>query len=106
VTRHVKSLLTEMRQGLEELYGPRLCGVFLFGSYARGEEDAESDVDVLIVLDCLDRYAAEVERTGFLASELSLRYGVSISRVIIPQADWLAKRTPFLASLAEECVGV
>jgi predicted nucleotidyltransferase len=30
-------LLGELKSGLAELYGDRLCGVYLFGSYARGE---------------------------------------------------------------------
>ena len=43
-------LLDQLHRGLEELYGSRLSSVWLFGAYARGEEDAESDVDVLVVL--------------------------------------------------------
>jgi predicted nucleotidyltransferase len=106
MTREVRSLLTELKRGLEEVYGSRLRGVYLFGSYARDEEDTESDLDVLIVLDSFDHYAAEVERTGFLVSGLSLHYGVSISRVLISQADWAQRRTPFLAALAGEAVAV
>lgn len=34
-----------------ELYGPNLAGVVVFGSWARGEPAATSDVDLLIVLD-------------------------------------------------------
>jgi hypothetical protein len=34
-----------------EAYGPSLAGVIVFGSWARGEAAAASDVDVLVVLD-------------------------------------------------------
>ena len=43
-------LLTELRTGLAAIYGIRLKGVYLFGSHARNEADAESDVDVLVDL--------------------------------------------------------
>jgi predicted nucleotidyltransferase len=34
-----------------ELYGPRLAGVVVFGSWARGEAADGSDVDLLVVID-------------------------------------------------------
>jgi predicted nucleotidyltransferase len=43
----VERLLTVLRTGLEGLYGTRLRGVYLYGSYARGEAESESDVNVL-----------------------------------------------------------
>ncbi|MCX6842122.1 MAG: nucleotidyltransferase domain-containing protein [candidate division WOR-3 bacterium] len=76
----VRAILAELRQGLESLYGERLAGLYLFGSYARGEAEPESDVDVLVVLEDVSNYPGEVDRTGTLASELSLRYGLSLSR--------------------------
>jgi predicted nucleotidyltransferase len=78
----------EYKSGLETLYGDRLRGVYLFSSYARGEQDAESDVDILIVLSTYERYNLEIERTGELTSNLSLNYDVSISRKFIKERDW------------------
>jgi predicted nucleotidyltransferase len=34
-------LLKELNAGLVELYGSSLCGLYLFGSYARSEQDSE-----------------------------------------------------------------
>jgi hypothetical protein len=36
-------------------YGPRLVGVFLFGSRARGDHRADSDVDLAVVLTRLEQ---------------------------------------------------
>ena len=36
-------LLNELKIGLDRVYGTRLKGLYLYGSYARGEEDEESD---------------------------------------------------------------
>jgi type I restriction enzyme S subunit len=100
----IRSLMSEMRSGLASLYGPRLRGVYLYGSYARDEADRESDVDVLVVLDHVVHYADEVERTSHLISSLSLQSGVSISRVFVSEQDWSVHSTPFLDNVWDEAV--
>jgi len=100
----VAHMLQEFREVLSRLYGPRLRDVLLFGSYARGDFDSESDVDVLVVLDELANYGAEVDRTGPAVSELSLKYGVSISRVFVSEHSWGNKRTAFLDQVRSEAV--
>lgn len=100
----VIKLLSEIRAGLEKIYGTRLKGVYLFGSYARRQQDSESDLDVLVVLDKFDRYGAEVDRTSDLGAVLSLSYGVSISHVFVRERDWLSVDTPFLVNVREEAI--
>lgn len=102
--KHITALMKELKLGLQELYGPRLKGLYLYGSYARGEENEESDVDVLIILDRIDSYGDEVDQTGYLASDLSLKYEVTISRVFVSQRDWMEKETPFLANARDEAI--
>lgn len=104
MNKEIRALLKELKAGLGAIYHDRLKGVYLYGSYARDEEDSESDVDVLVVLDHVDHYAAEVDRTGYLASDVSLRHGVSISRVFVPHDDWLRRETAFLTNAREEAL--
>ncbi len=104
LSEQTRTVLSRLREGLSALYGPRLRGVYLFGSYARGEQGAESDLDVLIVLDTVTDYSDEVERTGHLVADLSLEYGVSISRVFVPEGDWLHRQTRFLSNVRREAI--
>ncbi len=98
------SLRNHLRQKLEDGYGARLREIYLFGSYARGEADDESDLDVLIVLDQVESYSAEVDRTSGIIGSLSLEYGVSISRVFVSEDEWLHGDTVFLQNVREEAV--
>lgn len=100
----VEALLAELRSGLEELYRERLRGVYLYGSYARGEGESESDLDVLIVLDHLDSYGDEIDLTSELVSRVSLAYGTSVSRVFVSEAEWQKAEGSFLANVREEAI--
>jgi len=100
------ALMAGLKAGLEATYGRRLKDVWLYGSYARGEPDPESDVDVLVVLDRIGRYADEIERTSRLGADLSLKYGVSISKVFMSESKWLRGDTRFLANVREEAISV
>ena len=97
-----RTLLQDLKAGLSIIYGRRLKGVYVYGSYARGEAGKESDVDILVVLDDFDRYGAEVDRTSELSARLSLRHGVSVSKVFVRERDWLVRITPFLENVREE----
>ncbi len=100
----IKSLMCELRAGLHAVYGNRLKGIYLYGSYARGEADPESDVDVLVILEGYDRYSDEIKRTSQLISSLSLKYSVSISRVFVSEAKWSSYDSPFLRNARSEAI--
>lgn len=97
-------VLAELKSRLSALYGERLKGVYLFGSYARNEADEESDLDLLVVLDEVENYSREITRTSELVSELSLKYGISISRFFSSKEQWREDTTLFFVNLREEAI--
>jgi len=46
----VNLIISEFKKMIEQIYGERLSKVILYGSQARGEARADSDIDLLIVL--------------------------------------------------------
>jgi predicted nucleotidyltransferase len=102
----IQTLLPELKARLFAIYGERLRGVYLYGSYARSEADQESDVDVLIVLDRVPVYGAEIDCTSHLMASLSLEYGATVSCVFSSEQDWGSLETPFLDNVREEAVAV
>jgi predicted nucleotidyltransferase len=77
---HIAQIANEYKAGLEQIYGNELAELILFGSYARGNQHEESDLDFAVVLRNPDtRASAELIKTSPLASRLSVKYGIMIS---------------------------
>ncbi|MBO9616700.1 MAG: nucleotidyltransferase domain-containing protein [Dyadobacter sp.] len=84
VPESIAALAKEFADGIRGLYGNRLDKVILFGSYARGEQHEESDVDFLVVLNEEKINAfAEISRMSGISAELGLKYNFWISTVPI-----------------------
>ena len=81
----LNDLVTECRT----VFCDKLSDVRLFGSYARGDYNEESDIDVMIVLDMSD---AEVRKGRHdvcrIASMLELKYFVTISPVLYGKKEY------------------
>lgn len=50
----IQSLLKRYTEELEKIYGVHLKSVILYGSYARGDYNEDSDIDIMILLDLTD----------------------------------------------------
>lgn len=101
---NIKRLLSELKQGLIHIYGEQLKAVILYGSYARGDYDAESDIDVLVVLKNYEQYGREIDRTGKLVCSILLDYGVTISPIFMRERDWVKGEKPLLRNVQAEGV--
>ena len=107
--QEISAALAEIRDGLSALFGARLENVFLYGSYARGEQDEESDVDILAVVNLpagtLEQYESPVLD---LAVEVGLRYDALFS-VLLQDADGFHKyqtAMPFFANVMREGISI
>ena len=47
----LKIVLQEVENASKQLYGDKLNKIILYGSYARGDNTEESDIDIMIILD-------------------------------------------------------
>jgi antitoxin component of MazEF toxin-antitoxin module len=75
------SVLQKLKAGLVRIYGDRFKGAYVYDSSAL-------DVSVLVVLDDVHDYGAEIEVTSALIAELSLASSLAISRVFLGERDW------------------
>lgn len=80
--------------------------VILFGSYARGDYNEESDIDLLILINKDNITYDDRTRIGGPLYMLEIRNGISISPMIYSKDFWEHKHkiTPFYESVNEEGV--
>lgn len=89
----VLRIVHELGEELTTLYGERLTGVYLYGSYARGEADEDSDIDVAIVLGGPVDARKETHRVIPLFSDLSLRENCLLVPFFLTDEEYRA--TPY-----------
>lgn len=78
----------------------------LFGSHARGEAGAESDIDILMVLDEVPDFWKEFRRIEEISSTLSLEHDTVISVFPMSERDYREGKTPFLSNVRREGIPV
>jgi uncharacterized protein len=88
VPAHIRKLMKELKEGLVRIYGDKLKAVYLYGSYARGDYREGSDVDVMILLDDYRNYWNQQKKISQLASDVSLKYDLTVSCIFIKELQW------------------
>lgn len=81
-------ITSQLHIELEKIYGQRLKGVYLFGSAARDQLTANSDLDIAVVLDEIKSRYQEYERTSDISVKMSLAYDVLISFFFVSEDDF------------------
>jgi predicted nucleotidyltransferase len=104
MTTQLQTILSELRERLERLYGPRLLKLVLYGSQARGDAEEGSDIDVLVVLEGPVRPGQEIARTGVDVAEVSLAHNVAVACVFVSQEQFEHEQSPLLMNIRREGV--
>ena len=108
----LQPILKHLKQDLTTLYGDRLIHLTLFGSQARGDQEPESDIDVLVVLRSQNIGGAElrvnpgeeIKRTGKIVADLSLHYDVVISCLFMDETYYQTRNNALLRNIRKEGV--
>lgn len=103
----IDSLLLEYLSAVQKIYGSHLKSVILYGSYARGDYTAESDVDIMILVDLnedeMEQYADALSELGF---EYNVNHDIWIMPVVknIEHFHYWATAYPFYKNVQKEGV--
>ena len=106
VTSRLREILAEFRNGLEEIYGPRLASLVLFGSQARGDALPDSDIDVMVALQGRVNPLQEARRISRFRGDLCLRHNVVITCVYLSAEEARAADSPLLRNIRTEGVAL
>ncbi len=102
----VTGIVQDLRRRLEGLYGDRLAKVLIYGSQARGDSEAGSDIDVLVVLKGAVHAGEEVDRTLDIVAELSFNTDELINCVFVSDREFAEHDSPLLLNARREGVVV
>ncbi len=76
----LQTVLEKVKNASAQLYGDKLNRIILYGSYARGDNTDESDIDIMIVLNCEPDEIKRLRKpTIEMTSEISLEQEVLLS---------------------------
>jgi predicted nucleotidyltransferase len=108
--KRVRTVLDLLYDRLQQLYGDRFRGLYVFGSYARPDAGIElpedSDLDVALLLTEFESSFKEIEKFGDIAAALSLEHGLLVSVVPMREADFTHGNTNFARVIGEYAVPV
>ncbi|MDE6435843.1 MAG: nucleotidyltransferase domain-containing protein [Lachnospiraceae bacterium] len=103
----IRSILQEFSQQTAEILGDKLTKIILYGSYARGDNSGNSDVDIMILTTLYDSEIEQTETDIFdLAFEFQMEYSIDISVIIKNEEQfqyWLGA-LPFYDNVEREGV--
>lgn len=106
----IQPILDTLKQKMQELYGERFRGLYVYGSYARPDAGIElpmdSDLDVAVVLTDFENAYDEMARFGGITSELSLENDIVVSVVPIRESDYNEGCTNFIRVISEYAIPV
>lgn len=79
----ISKISKELSSDLLKHYGNKLKSIILFGSYARGDNRPDSDMDIMVIFDCSkDEVMDYIDDISWISSDLSLDNDILISIVI------------------------
>lgn len=103
------SILNYVADEAKQHLGDALDAVILFGSYARGDYDHESDVDIMIRINCDPAELEKYENLfALLCSRLSLENDITVSIVTVSSIlfEKYKNALPFYANAEKEGIRV
>ena len=89
-----KEILKRFKAEVVNLLANRLDRVILFGSRSRGDAEPDSDFDLLVTVQNLQK--TDKERVSDVAADLSLEYGTVLTVLVVSTADFTEDRYFYL----------
>lgn len=105
----LNEVLSSVHRELEHVMGSVLVEMILYGSFARGDFDCESDIDIAVIVN-KDRREIKTYQRRLLSfiSEISLEYDILVSINYIPLSDFEEYKNvlPYYRNIDQEGVRI
>lgn len=105
----LRDILCSIKQGYKQVYGDDIMDIYLYGSYARGDYEQDSDIDfVAIVKGNRLNLQKKLKVMWDIAADLGLENDIVISPTVIPYNEFLQyqEKLPYYRNIIKEGVKV
>lgn len=107
MTEAIQKILNEFANYAKGICGETLRKIIVYGSYARGEYNEHSDIDIMILTTLQDEESTQIAYELYdLAFDFQMEYGIDISVIVKNEEHfnyWLGA-LPFYDNVAKEGV--
>lgn len=109
IPNNIENIINEFTNKVTNLLGDNVKQIILYGSYARGDYNRNSDIDIMILTDLnfeeIEKYRDEISDIAF---DIELESGIVISPVIknIDRYNERVNIVPFFKNVQKEGVAL
>jgi predicted nucleotidyltransferase len=102
----IDEILESIKKTLRDHYGQKLTNIVLYGSYAKGNQAKESDIDIAVVMEGdFDKYD-EVEQLVDLTNDISLDNDIMISILPLTMEEYFYGKYPIFENIRREGITI
>lgn len=109
IPTNIKNIIDEFVEGVNKILGDRVEKIILYGSYARGDFNKDSDIDIMILTDLTDdemyEYFVKISDMAY-DIEFCNNFDITLSPIVknIDKFNYWLEALPFYMNVQKEGV--
>ena len=109
IPENINKIISEFITAIKDTFGDRVKKIILYGSYARGDFNTSSDIDIMILTDFTDdeivQYRSEIVRLAY-DIEWNNKFDIHLSPLVknIDRFNYWLEALPFYMNVQKEGV--